>query len=56
MLVLIATGLTALVMYLFGWALEDIAHAVERGYDKMQKYIDAGRIDLDKTAVQGGRR
>ena len=36
--------------------LEDVAHAVDRGYDKMQKYIDAGRIDLDKTAVQGGRR
>lgn len=56
MLVLIAAGLTALVMSAFGWLLEDAAKALDRGYDKMQKYIDAGRIDLDKTAVQGGRR
>lgn len=56
MLILTAIGLTATVMYFFGWLFEDIAHAADRFYDKAQKYIDAGRIDLDKTAVQGGRR
>lgn len=56
MLILIGIGLTSLVMYFFGWLLEDVAHAVDRGYDRLQRYIDDGRIDLDKTAVQGGRR
>lgn len=43
MLVLIGIGLTSVVMYLFGWLFEDIAHAVERGFDEAQKYLDEGR-------------
>lgn len=47
MLILIAAGLTALVMGAFGWALEDLAHAAERGFDKAQKYLDEGRKYVD---------
>ena len=47
MLILIGAGMTALVMYLFGWLFEDIAHAVDRGYDKAQKYLDEGRKYVD---------
>lgn len=43
MLVLIGIGLTSVIMYFFGWLFEDIAHAVERGFDKAQKYLDEGR-------------
>lgn len=47
MLILIAAGLTALVMSAFGWLFEDIAHAADRAYDKAQKYLDEGRLYHD---------
>ena len=40
MLILIAAGLTAAVMGTFGWALEDIARAVDRFSDKADKYFE----------------
>lgn len=47
MLILIAAGLTALVVSAFGWLFEDVAHAVERGFDKAKKYLDEGRLYHD---------
>ena len=40
MLILVAAILAAIVVRLFGWVFEDIAHATERFCDKAQKFLD----------------
>ena len=43
MLILLAIILTYAVISTIGWLFEDIAHAVDRSHDKLQKYLDEGR-------------